>query len=82
MNNWWSAYLNTCKYRLGTASPFTDSWSSICKLAADRHTISPRFLAYVENLSFKATNRILYKTAIRTLRDWPSYVTLSHALAD
>ena len=50
MNNWWSAYLNTRTYRLGADSPFHGSWRAICALAADNHTVSPRFITYVEDL--------------------------------
>ena len=50
MNNWWSAYLNTCAYRLGAESPYCGSWRALCEMAADNHTVSPRFITYVEDL--------------------------------
>ena len=50
MNNWWSAYLNTRSYWLGAESPYHGSWHALCEMAADNHTISPRFITYIEDL--------------------------------
>ena len=50
MNNWWSAYLNTRAYQLGAESPYHGSWRALCEMAADNHTVSPRFITYVEDL--------------------------------
>ena len=81
MNNWWSAYLITQAYRLGAESPYHGSWRTICELAADNHTISPRFVAYVEDLGRRASDRPLFKLAVCALREWPKSVTLTASLS-
>ena len=81
MNNWWSAYLNTRAYRLGAESPYCGSWCALCELAADNHTISLRFITYVEDLGHRDSDCPLFKLAIRALRKWPKSVTLSASLS-
>ena len=81
MNNWWSAYLNTRAYRLGTESPYHGSWRTICEMAADNHTVSPRFITYIEDLGRRDSNRSLFKAAIRALQEWPKTVTLVASLS-
>ena len=81
MNNWWSTYLNTCAYQLGPDSPFCGSWHALCEMAANNHTVSPRFITYVEDLGLCNTNCPVFKAAIRALHDWPKSVTLSASLS-
>ena len=81
MNNWWSTFLNTRAYRLGTESPYCGSWRALCEMAADNHTISPRFVTYVEDLGRRDSDRSLFKLAIRSLREWPKSVALSASLS-
>ena len=81
MNNWWSAYLNTRAYWLGADSPFRGSWRALCALAADNHTVSPRFVTYVEDLGRWDTDRRLFKSAVRALREWPKSVALTASLS-
>ena len=81
MNNWWSAYLNTRAYRLGADSPYRGSWRALCEMAADNHTVSPRFVTYVEDLGRRDSDRRLFKSAVRTLREWPKSVALSASLS-
>ena len=81
MNNWWSAYLNTRAYRLGAESPFRGSWRALCALATDNHTVSPRFVTYMEDLGRRDSDRRLFKAAVRALHEWPKSVALTASLS-
>ena len=82
MNNWWSAYLNTRAYQLGAESPYCGSWRALCELAADNHTVSPRFITYVEDLRQQDSDHLLFKAAIRALCEWPKSVALTASLSN
>ena len=81
MNNWWSTYLNTRAYRLGAESPYRGSWHTLCEMAADNHTVSPRFITYVEDLGRWESNRPLFKLSVHALREWPKSVALTASLS-
>ena len=50
-------------------------------MAADNHTISPCFVTYVEDLGRRDSDRRLFKSAVRALREWPKSVALSASLS-
>ena len=51
-------------------------------MAADNHTVSPRFITYVEDLGRWDSDRPLFKLAVRALREWPKTVALSASLSN
>ena len=50
-------------------------------MAADNHTVSLRFITYVEDLGRWESNRPLFKLAVHALCEWPKSVALTASLS-
>ena len=78
---WWSSLQVSRRFRLGSDSPHSSSWDSICSIVCTAFPISPRFVGYITALGRRQRDLSSFKEAVTFIRSMPQFMTISAALS-